>query len=154
MKKFPTQLLINFVLWRICRNFGELLVNFVQFSSITQSWPHGLQHARHPYPSPTPRDHWNSCPSSLWCHPTISSSCFQPFPASGSFPISNESAVCIRWMKYWSLSFSISPSNEYSGLISLRINWFDLFVVQGTLKSLFQHHSLKALQFLISFFTI
>ena len=53
-------------------------------------------------------------------------------------------AVCIRWPKYWSFSFSISPSNEYSGLISFRMDWFDLFAVQGTLKSLLQHHSSKA----------
>ena len=58
--------------------------------------------------------------------------------------LSNESVLCIRWPKYWSFSFSISPSNEYSGLISLRIDWFDLLAVQGTLKSLLQHHSSKA----------
>ena len=81
-----------------------------------------------------------------WCHPTISysivpfSSYLQSFPGSGSF--SNESALHMR-PKYWSFSFSISPSNEYSGLISFRIDWFDL-AVQGTLKSLLQHHSLKA----------
>ena len=57
---------------------------------------------------------------------------------------SNESALCIRWRKYWSFSFSISPSNEHSGLISFRIDWLDLLAVQGTLKSLLQHHSLKA----------
>ena len=57
---------------------------------------------------------------------------------------SNELALCIRWPKYWSFSFSISPSNKYSGLISFRIDWFDLLAVQGTLKSLLQHHSLKA----------
>ena len=57
---------------------------------------------------------------------------------------SNESVLCIRWPKYWSFSFSISPSNEYSGLISFRIDWFDLFAVQETLKSLLQHHSSKA----------
>ena len=56
----------------------------------------------------------------------------------------NESALHIRWPKYWSFSFSISPSNEYSGLISLRMDWLDLLAVQGTLKSLLQHHSLKA----------
>ena len=59
--------------------------------------------------------------------------------------LSNESVLHIRWPKYWSFSFSISPSNEYSGLISFRIDWFDLLVVQGTLRSLLQHHSLKAL---------
>ena len=57
---------------------------------------------------------------------------------------SNESVLCMRWPKYWSFSFSISPSNEYSGLIYFRINWFDLPAVQGTLKSLLQHHSSKA----------
>ena len=57
---------------------------------------------------------------------------------------SNESALCIRWPKYWSFSFNISPSNEHSGLISFRMDWLDLLAVQGTLKSLLQHHSLKA----------
>ena len=64
------------------------------------------------------------------------------FPRIGVF--SNESALHIRWPKYWSFSFSISPSNEYSGLISFRIDWFDLLAVQGTLRSLLQHHSSKA----------
>ena len=89
----------------------------------------------------------NPCSLSRWCHPTISSSvvlfsCLQSFPASGSF--SNESALCIRWPKYWSFSFNISPFNEHPGLISVRMDWFDLFAVQGTLKSLLQHHSSKA----------
>ena len=110
--------------------------------------PHGLKHARLPCPSPIPRVYSNSCPLSWWCHPTISSSaipfssCLQSFPASGSF--SNESVLRIRWPKYLSFSFSISPSNEYSGLIFFRIDWFDLIAVQGTLKSLLQHHSSKA----------
>ena len=64
------------------------------------------------------------------------------FPSIRVF--SNESVLCIRWPKYWSFSFSISPSNEYSGLISFKIDWFDLLAVQGTFKSLFQHHSSKA----------
>ena len=64
------------------------------------------------------------------------------FPSIRVF--SNESVLCIRWPKYWSFSFSISPSNEYSGLISFRIDWFDLLAVQGTLRSLLQHHSSKA----------
>ena len=107
--------------------------------------PHGLQHTSLPCPSPTPRACSNSCPLSQWCHPTTSFfvipfSYLQTFPASGSFPMSQ----FIRWPKYWSFSFSISPSNEYSGLISFRMDWFDLPVVQGTLKSLLQHHSLKA----------
>ena len=64
------------------------------------------------------------------------------FPSTRVF--SNESFVCIRWPKYWSFSFRISPSNEYSGLISFRIDWFDLLAVQGSLKSLLQHHNSKA----------
>ena len=77
-------------------------------------------------------------------HPlsTFFSFCFQSFPASVSS--SNESALLIRWPKYWSFNYSISPSNEYSGLISFRIDWFDFLAVQGTLKSLLQHHSMKA----------
>ena len=105
----------------------------------------GLQHTRPPCPSPTPGVYSNPCPLSWWCHPTISSSVvpfsshLQSFPALRVF--SNESVLHIRWPKYWSFSFSISPSNEYSGLISFRIDWCD---VQGTLKSLLQHHSSKA----------
>ena len=98
--------------------------------------------------SPTPGVCSNSCPMSGWCCLTISSSaslfsfCVQSFPASGFFPM--------NWLfpsggqKHWSFSFSISPSNEYSGLISFRIDWFDILVVQGTLKSLLQQHILKA----------
>ena len=67
---------------------------------------------------------------------------------------SNESALCIRWTKYWSFSFSIRPSNEYSGLISLKINWFDLLVVQGIFRSLIQHHSLRASIFQFSAFMV
>ena len=122
----------------------------VQFSRSAVSdslWPHGLQHTRLPCPSPTPGACSNSCPLSRWCHPTISSSvvpfsCLQSFPASGSFQ--KESVLLIRWPKYWSFSFSISPSNEYSALISFRMDWLDLLAVQGTLKSLLQHHSSKA----------
>ena len=107
---------------------------------------HGLQHARPPCPSLTPGVYSNSCPLDQWCHPTISSSvipfspCLQSFPASGS----SESVLHIRWPKYWSFSFSISPSTEYSGLISFRMDWLDLCAIQGTLKSLLQHHSSKA----------
>ena len=110
--------------------------------------PHGLQHARLPCPSPTPGVYSNSCPLSRWCHPTISfsvalfSSRLQSFPASRSFLISQFFAS--GGPEYWSSSFSISPSNEYSGLISFRMNWFDLLAVQGTPKSLLQHHSSKA----------
>ena len=97
-------------------------------------------------PSPTPGAYPNSCPLSWWCHPAISS-CHPLLPPS-IFPsirvFSYESALCIRWPNYWSFSFSISPSNEYSGLISFRMDWLDLLAVQGTLKSLLQHHSSKA----------
>ena len=99
------------------------------------------------HPSPTPRVHPKSCPLSRWSHPTISSSvvsfssCSQSFPASGSFPVSL--ALLIGWPKYWSFSVSIGPSIEYWGLISFRIDWFDLLAVQGTLKSLLQNHNLK-----------
>ena len=118
----------------------------IQFSSVAQSdslQSHGLQLAWLPCPSLTPRACSNSCPSSQWFHPTISSSvvpfssCLQSFPASGS-------VLHIRWTKYWSFSVSISPSNEYSELISFRMDWLDLLAVQGTLKSLRQHHSSKA----------
>ena len=107
---------------------------------------HGLQHARLPSPSLFPRACSNSCPLSWWCHPTISSSWLflllpSIFPSIRIF--SNESVLRIRWPKYWSFSFSISPSNECLGLISFRIDWFDL-AIQGTLKHLLQHHSSKA----------
>ena len=91
----------------------------------------------------SPRVCLSSCPVSQWSHPIISSSvtpfssCSQIFPSITVF--SNKSALHIRWPKYWSFSFSISPSNEYSGLISFRIDWFDLLTVQGTLKSLLQN---------------
>ena len=77
---------------------------------------------------------------SLLCHPLLLLSSI--FPSIREF--SDESALCIRWPKYWSFSFSISPSSEYSGLISFRMDWFDLLAVQETLKSLLQHHNLKA----------
>ena len=108
--------------------------------------PVWLQHARLPCCSPSPRVCSNSYPLSQWCHPTISSSvvpfssCLQSSPASGSFLMSQ--LFFSRWPKNW--SFSISPSNEYSGLISFWIDWFDLLAVQETLRSLLQHHSSKA----------
>ena len=110
--------------------------------------PHGLQYARRPRPSLSPGACPCSCPFNQRCHPTISSSvvpfssCLQSFPSISVFP--NESALPIRWPKYWSYSFSISSSDEYLGLISLRTDWFGLLAVQGTLKSLLQHHSEKA----------
>ena len=110
--------------------------------------PHGLRHARPPCPSPTPGACSNSCPSSQWCHPTISSSVIpfyshlQSSPASGSFPMSQ--FFTSGGQSIGRFSFSIGPSSEYSGLISFRIDWFDLLAVQGTLKSLLQYHSSKA----------
>ena len=107
--------------------------------------PHGLQHSRSPCPSSSSGICTNSCPLSWWCHLIISfsvtpfSSCLQSFPAIRVF--FKESVLCTRWPKYW--SFSISPFNEYSGLISFRIDWFDLLAFQRTEKSLFQHHSSK-----------
>ena len=77
----------------------------------------------------------------IFCHPLLVLPSI--FPSIRVFP--NESVLCIRWPKYWRFRFSISPSNEYSGVISFRIHWFDLPAVQGTLKSLLQHHSSKAL---------
>jgi len=103
-------------------------------------WSHGLQHARPLSPSPSLEVCPSSWPLYRWCQPAISSSdalfsfCLQSFPGSGT--CSNESAVHIRWPKYWSFSLSISPSNEYSGLISLKIDWFGLLAVQRTLRSL------------------
>ena len=113
--------------------------------------PHELQHTRPPCPSPTPRVHSNSCPSSQWCHPAISSSvipfssCRQSLPEGGSIrDFSNESTLHMRWPKYWSFSFNTIPSKEHPGLVSFRMDWLDLLAVQGTLKSLLQHHNLKA----------
>ena len=118
----------------------------------------GLQHARLPCPSPTPRACSNLCPSSWWCHPTISS-CHPLLLPPSIFPsirvFSNESVLHIRWPKYWSFSFSISLSNEYSGLISFRKDWLDLLAVQGILKSLLQHHTSKAsILWYSAFFTV
>ena len=119
--------------------------------------PHVLQHARPPIPSATTGVYSNSCPSSQWSHATISSSIIpfssrlQSFPAS---VFSNESLLRIRWPMCWSFSFSISPSNEYSGLISFRMDMLDLLAVQGTLRSLLQHHSSKASILLLSTFFI
>ena len=118
-------------------------LNHVQLMAI-----HEQQHTRPPCPSPTPEACSNSCLLNRWCHPTISSSVVpfsslpQYFPASGSFPLSQ---FFISGGQSIGVSASnISPSNEYSGLISFRIHWLDLFAVQVTLKSLFQHHSSKS----------
>ena len=124
-------------------------MNSAQFSCsvvFNSSWPHGPQHARPPCQSPTPGIYSNSCPLSQWFHPTISSSAvpfsrLQSFPASGSFQISQfftSGGQSIR------VSASASVLPKYSRLISFRMDWLDLLAVQGTLKSLLQHHSSKA----------
>ena len=120
----------------------------VQFRHSVMSdslWPHGLQHTRPPCPSPTPGAlklmSIQSVMSSnhlIICRPLLLPPSI--FPSIKVF--SEESVLHIRWLKYW--SFSISPSNEYSGLISFRMDWLDLLAVQGTLKSLLQHHNSKA----------
>ena len=97
-------------------------------------WPHGLQHTRLPCPSLSPIVYSNSCPLSRWCHSTISS--FVTLFSS----CSNEMALHIMSLEYWSFSFSISTSNEYLGSVSFTIDWSEL-AVQGTLKSLQQHSS-------------
>ena len=126
-------------------------ISSVQFnrSVVSNSFrPHESQHSRPPCPSPTPGVHWDSTsiesvmPSShlIHCCPLL---LLPPIPPSIRV-FSNELALHNRWPKYWSFSFSISPSNEPPGLISFRMDWLDLLAVQGTLKSLLQHHSSKA----------
>ena len=111
-------------------------------SQVQLSASNRMQRARPPCPSPTSRVYSNSCPSSQWSHPITSSS-------SSTFNLSQHQGL-FKWVssshqvaKYWSFSFSISPSSEYSGLISFKMDWLDLLAVQGTLKSLLQHHSSK-----------
>ena len=119
-----------------------------QFSHLVMSDSlqlHGLQHSRPPCSSPTPRACPNSCPLEsvmpsnhlILCCPLL----LLPSVLPGIGVFSSELILCIRWPKYWSFSFSISHSNEYSGLISFRTDWLDLLTVQGALKSLLQHHS-------------
>ena len=136
---------------KVLKGHSSVQFSSVQFSHSVVSdslWPHGLQHSKPPCPSPIPKFirtlvHWvrDTIPPS---HPLSS-------PSPPTFNISqhqgllwNESVLHIRWPKYWSFSLSISPSNGYSGLISFRMDWVDLLAVQGTLKSLLQHHSSKA----------
>ena len=132
----------------------ELLVfqiSSVQFSRSPVSdslQPHALQHTRTPCLSPTPRACLNSCPSSQGCHPTISSSVALFFSHLQSFPesrfFSNELVLHIRWPKYWTFSLSISPSNEYSGLISFKMDWLDLLA----LSRVFSNTTVQKHQFL------
>ena len=147
----------------ICVAFWSLLslcISSVQsLSCVPDSLrPHESQHARPPCPSPTPGVHSDSRPSSQWCHPAISSSVF-PF---SSCPNPSQHQSLFQWInsshevpKYWSFSFSSIPSKEIPGLISFRMDWLDLLAVQGTLKSLLQHHSSKESIFWCSaFFTV
>ena len=120
--------------------------------------PHELQHARLPCLSPSPRVCSNSSIESVMpsnhlilCHPLLLLPSI--FPSIRVF--SNESVLHLRWPKYWSFSFNISPSYEHPGLISFRMDWLDLLAVQGTLKSLLQHHSLRAsVLWCSAFFTV
>ena len=134
---------INIYGWRTdCRNHVLIFCGCSFAVVFNTLWPHKLKHARLPCPPLSARVCSSSCPLSWWSYLTILSYAilffwFQFFPASGFFPMS---LLFIRWPKYW--NFSISLSNEYSGLISFRIDWLDL-AVQGTLKSLLQHHNLK-----------
>ena len=118
-----------------------LLLLFSGSAMSTSLWPHGLQHTRLPIPSLSPefaqtQVHGSVMPSNhlILCRPLL----LPPSILPGIF--SNELALHIRWPKYWSFSFSISPSNEHPGLISYRMDLFDLLTVQGTLESLLQHH--------------
>ena len=126
-------------------SLGSTSVIVAQSSCCVDSvWPHGLQYTRPPCPPPSSGVHPSSCPLHQWCLPTISSSVTPLSPCPQSCPVwvfSNELTLCTRWPKY--RSFSISPSSEHSGLISFRMDWFNL-AVQGTLKSFLRHHSLKA----------
>ena len=132
-------------IWQIFPRIDQMLCSVQLLSCVWLFATHGLQHTRLPCPSPTPRACSNSCPLSRWCHPTISSSvfpfssCLQSYPASGSFSMS-------QFFASGSQSIETSASNELmvQWLISFKNDWFDLLVVQGTLKSLLQHHSLKA----------
>ena len=124
-----------------------LFVTVVQLlSHVWLFWPHGLQHIRPPFPSLSPRVCSDSSPLSWWCYPNLSSSA-TPLLLPSIFPgirvFSNESALRIRWPKYWSLNFSISLSKEYLGLISFRTDWSDLLAVPGTLRSLIQDRNSK-----------
>ena len=151
---------------RQCQRMFKLLHTCIHLSSVQFScsamfdslWSHGLQHARPPCPSPAPGVYpklmsiESVMPSNhlILCHPLLLLSLI--FPSIRVF--SSESALRIRWPKYWTFSFNISPSNEHSGLISFRRDWLDLLAAQGILESLLQHHSSKAAIFQRSAFFI
>ena len=130
-------------LYWICYNIASVFSCFCRRACETL-----VPWLRLPCPSSDPGVCSNSCPLHGWCHPTISLSVEPLLLLPSLFPsirvFSNESVLHIWWPRYWSFSFSISPYNEHSGLISFRMDWLDLLAVQGTLKSLLQHHSSKA----------
>ena len=143
---WDTRVFFNYGFLRLICQVAGFLCH--QFSSVMSDSlrPHELQHTRLPCPSPTPgacltHVHLSVMPSNHLIH------CLPLLLLPSIFPsirvFSNESVLHIRWPKYWSFSFNISPSSEHPGLISFRTDWFDLLAVQETLKSLFQHHNSK-----------
>ena len=142
-------------MWYICSMKYSVPFNCSVMSDSLR--PHGLQNARLPCPSPTPRLYSNLKLMSIALvmpsnHLILCCPLFLPpsiFPSIRVF--SNQSVIPIRRLKYWSFSFNISPTNEHRRLISFRMDWLDILAVQGTLKSLFQHHSSKASEFWHSF---
>ena len=143
---------INTVLHQSSVNEGFLTFTLSGFyCSVAQScqtlWSCGLQHSRLSCPSLLPRACSDSCIGLVMLYNHLALCC-PVLLLSSIFPsirvFSNELAFCIRWPKYWSFSFNISPSKEHSGLISFRLDWFDLLAIQGTLKSLLQHDNSKA----------
>ena len=147
----PTHPFVHFLVYECLKLIS------VQFSHSVISdslWPHGLQHTKHPCPSPTPWVFSDSCPLSRWCHPTVSSSVIpfsshlQSFLASGAFPMSQLFASGGQSVGVSASASAhqvgISLFNEHPGLISFRMDWLDLLAVQGNLKSLLQHHHSKA----------
>ena len=136
-------------------NPSALLPFQFQFSHSVMSdslWPHELQHARPPCPSPTVESTQTHV---HWVSDTIQPSHPLSSPSPPALNLSkHQSAFCIRWPNYGSFSFNISPSNEHPGLISFRMDWLDLFAVQGILKSLLQHHSSKTSILLHSSFSV
>ena len=126
--------------WVIC--MAHQFSSIQSLSRVNSLRPHELQHARPPCPSPTPRVHPNMCIESVMpsSHLILCRSLLLLPPIPPNIRVfSNESTLRMRWPKYWSFSFNISPSNEHSGLISFRMDWLDLHAIQGTLKSLLQH---------------
>ena len=128
-------------------SFGLIRSDQISCSVVSYSLrPHESQHARPSCPSPTPGVHWDSRPSSQWCHFILCRPLLLLLPIPPSIRVfSNESTLRMRWPKYWSFSFSLIPSKDIPGLISFRMDSLDFLAVQGTLKSLLQHHSSKAL---------